>query len=304
MNLGALAANVIDLQDRKIKATSIKDAAKPLNIPPRKKHYIIGPFRALEDDRINKSAALPVLMAVCAFTNRSGETWVGQKTIANIFKVSQQSISKHIAKLIEYGYIEIIQKAGKEYSAKMRVVFDPTMTLDEVKSVIPVRLKPEVPPEVILSKEEARERLKKIRNANKVQPQKLCHNPDNIQPQRLCDDDVFIQPNEGVDTTSEVVSATTSGSCEKVNLRIKEGRPLEVWKKKNEEYGFVRNDARDLSANEVIQTWGISQYHIGSLLATMLDELHARNVDPPASLQWFADLGEDMVREMVQGMGE
>jgi hypothetical protein len=306
MNIGALAANVIDLGDRKIKPVAVKQAQDQPRPAPRKKNYIIAPFRVLEDDRINKSAALPVLMAICSFTNRAGETWVGQATIAKIFKVSQQSISKHIATLVSLGYLEIVQKAGKEYSARMRVVFDPDMTLTDVKATIPERLKPVIPPEVILSKEAARERFKKMKEAIKVQPQKLCQEPQdnvtNIQPQKLCDNDSWHNQTGVLAQPPEVVTPTTSRGCENEGFKDIEGLLLRVWKKKNEEYGFVRSDARDARASEVIQGWAIPVYQMGSLLATMLDELHSRHVDPPATLEWFANLGEDLVREMCAGL--
>ena len=305
MNLGALASNVIDLADRKIKPVAVKQAQDQPRLPPREKNYVIGPFRALKDQRINKTAAFPVLMAICSYTNRSGETWVGQQTIADIFSVTRQAIGKQVSRLIELGYLEIVQKGGKEYSSRMRVIFDPKMSLEEVKSVIPARLKPEIPPEVIISKEEARIRLKKIREARMAQPQKLHDNPDDMQPQRLPDDEVLAQPNGGLSATSVVAHPATSGGCTKEVLRYIRST-LEHWKKEKEKYGFAtsdaRTDARDACALERVHPWAIPERAIRSLLTTILVECRDRRAPAPKDLTFLVDMGQATVLDMIEGL--
>ena len=59
-----------------------------------------------------------------------------QLYIANVLQCSQQAVSQHMRKLIEYGYIEKLRNADmrRQYGkrgALWRVIYDPTKTLDD-----------------------------------------------------------------------------------------------------------------------------------------------------------------------------
>ena len=82
------------------------------------------------------------VFAYCC-SHASGYTalfWVNQSTIARDMEISQQAVSQHMRKLMEWGYIEklrnqdVRRKYGKK-GALWRVCFDPTMSYDEVKAV-------------------------------------------------------------------------------------------------------------------------------------------------------------------------
>lgn len=209
--------NVVDLNTTRIKTTPVSKL-EHVKIEKREKNYIVIPWRAAVDKRINTTAAFLVLSVMCGFTNRHGETWVGQQTIADILGVTRQAIGKQLKRLVELGYLEVTQKAGKNFSARHRVVFKIGQSLEEVKTNTPARLQEEAPP---VDKEAARERLANIKNMLKgkgsKQPQELL--PDatsEVAPG--CNQTGFLaQPNRG--------SEATSGGC----LRVVEGIEGTRW---------------------------------------------------------------------------
>lgn len=278
MNLGGLAANVVSLADRKIKPTSVK-AMQTGASEPRDKNYSIVPWRAIKDDRINKTAAMIVLMAFCGYTNRRGETFVGHQTIADVLKVSRQAISKQVKRLVELGYLEVVAGHSRTGSARVRVIFDPALSYQDVNANIPARLQPDIPPAQILSKEESAERLKAAKQRLKRQPQKLpdddeirqpqeLHlNDDITQPQRLPNDPVLGNLEALIRQPGEGKSATSRG-CHKGNKVYKEGQSKE-GKSKEEGNASSTPDAStterrpttttdDQPPATVIAAWGIS----------------------------------------------
>lgn len=101
---------------------------------PRK--FAVLPIRAITDKNVSRQA-FRVLAAVCSYANRNGFTWVSQDTLAADLGITQQSLSQQIVALKQSGYIEETAKAywGKGPTARcstMRVVFDPTMSADDV----------------------------------------------------------------------------------------------------------------------------------------------------------------------------
>ena len=101
---------------------------------PRK--FVVLPIRAITDKNVTRQA-FRVLAAVCSYANRNGFTWVAQDTLAADLGITQQSLSQQIVVLKQQGYLEETAKAywGKGPTARsstMRVIFDPTLSTEDV----------------------------------------------------------------------------------------------------------------------------------------------------------------------------
>ena len=188
------------------------------------------------------------------------------------------------------------------------MVFDPSITIEDVKANIPARLKDDEPAPVTLSKEEARERLKRIKEARLVQPQVLYQEPvdnsNNMQPQVLPDDDSWRNKKGVLAQPGRLLGATSGGSGKEVLRYIRS--TLEGWEKEKAKHGFAPDDDATARTNHdaivVIQGWGISEHHIGSLLTTILTECRDRGSPAPRDLTWLADMGKQAVLDMIEGL--
>jgi len=102
---------------------------------PRK--FAVIPIRAITDKNLT-AAEFRILALVASYANRNGFTWVGQDTLAAAMGVTHQAISKHIQALIQAGMIEETAKAywsgPTARTSTLRVIFDPTMTDEDVIS--------------------------------------------------------------------------------------------------------------------------------------------------------------------------
>jgi len=66
-------------------------------VPDQRKIAVI-PIRACTDKQLTPGMIRSFIL-ICSYMNRSGITWVGQKTMADKLGISQQAISKHLVKL-------------------------------------------------------------------------------------------------------------------------------------------------------------------------------------------------------------
>lgn len=99
--------------------------------PPDARKLAVIPIRAGKDERLH-GATLRCLIVLCSYCNRAGLTWVSQKKLAEDLKVSRQAITKQMALLRNYGYVEITRKGFKgERSNTLRVIFDNSVTMDD-----------------------------------------------------------------------------------------------------------------------------------------------------------------------------
>ena len=118
----------------------------PVRDPPNKSGgsyqcpgpHMIMPARAYGDDRFNQYPMTFRAFAICC---SHANSWTGvffpnQLYIAKVLQCSQQAVSQHMRKLLEYGYIEKLRNAdirrnyGKR-GALWRVIYDPTKSLDD-----------------------------------------------------------------------------------------------------------------------------------------------------------------------------
>ena len=104
-----------------------KPRVKEKDPAPDQRKVSVLPIRAINDKNMG-DATFRALAVVCSYCNRAGITWVSQKRLAEDSKMSQQAISKHIVKLVNAGYIEVVKKGFRgERSNTIRVIFDTTV---------------------------------------------------------------------------------------------------------------------------------------------------------------------------------
>ena len=100
--------------------------------------HMIMPARAYGDDRFNQYPMTFRAFAICCSHANAwtGVFFLNQLYIANVLQCSQQAVSHHMRKLIDYGYIEKIrnEKPKRNYGkrgAMWRIIYDPEKSLDE-----------------------------------------------------------------------------------------------------------------------------------------------------------------------------
>lgn len=103
---------------------------------PDQRKIVVLPFKAVFDPQLS-AAGVSVLAAIAAYCNRAGITWVSQRRLAGDLKITQQAVSKQVAKLKKLGYIEVLRKgySGARHET-IRVIFDPTITAEEAMSMV------------------------------------------------------------------------------------------------------------------------------------------------------------------------
>ena len=76
-----------------------------------------------------------MLCAIGNYTSRQGVAWPNQRTLARDLSITQPTISRHIKKLIEFGYIRYARKHPGLKGLKYFMVFDPSITEDDAKAM-------------------------------------------------------------------------------------------------------------------------------------------------------------------------
>ena len=115
-------------------------------------HFCVIPQRAVADIRFKTyPRTFMVLCALGNYTSRQGVCWPNQITLAKVLGIkSQSTVSKHIRKLIEMGYIKYAKKHPGLKGNKYFMVFDPDVTEDDAAAIATVNdrsyeEKPEIP---------------------------------------------------------------------------------------------------------------------------------------------------------------
>ena len=106
--------------------------------------YSALPGRAIVDERFYQYPMTMVVLAHCCghVNYHTAIFWINQSTLARRMKCTQQAISQHMRKLVQWGYIEKIRKEApiRAYGRKgaaWRVIYDPRVSLDEALATIP-----------------------------------------------------------------------------------------------------------------------------------------------------------------------
>lgn len=107
--------------------------------------FIQIPGRAYGDERMHKyPKTFLILSLCCAHSNsKKGSTfWVNQRTFAAMLKVSQQTISQSMNRLVEWKYIEKIRRENplrpfSKQGAVWRVIYEPRYSLEQAIKYAP-----------------------------------------------------------------------------------------------------------------------------------------------------------------------
>lgn len=102
---------------------------------PDQRKFAVIPIRACADKQLTHGM-LKALILICSYMNRSGITWVSQKTLSERLGVSQQAISKQLVKLTKAGYLEVLKRPipGEKHTT-WRVIFDPSISAEDAVSI-------------------------------------------------------------------------------------------------------------------------------------------------------------------------
>ena len=106
---------------------------RPPDIRPKDlRKYAILPFRAVMDQRINRTRAVQVLAVLCSYVDRNGVTFVSQDRLASDLGVSRQAINKQMRILRELGYWVYAKKRSRDQKTQsIKVIYDETITTEE-----------------------------------------------------------------------------------------------------------------------------------------------------------------------------
>lgn len=127
--MSAMPENIVPFQLPK------KPKVRQKIAPPDQRTLAVVPIRAIADKDLG-DATFRALALLCSYCNRAGITWVSQKKMAEVSNMSQQAISKHIAKLTKLGYVEVVRKGFRgERANTWRVIFDQSVDADTAIAV-------------------------------------------------------------------------------------------------------------------------------------------------------------------------
>lgn len=125
----------------------------PLRDPPKGQGeyqcpgpHMIMPARAYGDIRFNRfPMTFRVLGVCCSHANSwTGVFFPNQEYVANVLQCSQQAVSQHMRKLVEFRYIEKLRNedARRSYGkrgALWRVIYDPTQSFTDCVAKMPAQ---------------------------------------------------------------------------------------------------------------------------------------------------------------------
>ena len=101
--------------------------------------FCVLPQRAVIDPRFKTYPRTFMILACLGnYTSRTGVCWPNQITIAKNLHITQSTVSKHIQKLIEWGYIRYAKKHPGLKGNKYFMVFDPKVKEEDAKAIATV----------------------------------------------------------------------------------------------------------------------------------------------------------------------
>ena len=321
------------------KASSVKKTKltpDPVRDPPAKSGgtyqcpgpHMIMPARAYGDNRFNQYPMTFRAFAICC---SHANSWTGvffpnQLYIAKVLQCSQQAVSQHMRKLLDYGYIEKLRNADvrRQYGkrgALWRVIYDPGKTLEDCIAGQPAQDRdPEIEAEIAkhtLNVAKTGARRKSIKAVDKDKVNKLGIVQDtaskgngidtNNKPEVVLDNKAQL-----VNNSIKLTNINTIGEIKEIDCRklcngyaeILQANYHKPW----------QYDMRQMQiARELLQ----SGYTIETFLedaAGVIKWKHKKNQQPPYSLQYFmsrkvsqqrAKTGkspEDIIKQMANKM--
>ena len=138
------------MEKTKLSPDPIRDAPKGCGTSQSPGPTAVLPGRSIVDERFNRfPMSLRVLAFCCGHAKVYTATFfVNQQTMANKMQCSQQAVSQHMRRLVEFGYLEKLRKedtrrAWGKKGALWRVIFDPRMSYKDVMASMPSDAKSE-----------------------------------------------------------------------------------------------------------------------------------------------------------------
>jgi len=129
------------MKKSKLTPDPIRDAPKGHGDEQAAGPVAILPGRAVVDTRFARfPTAMVVLARCCSHAKQYTATfWVNQSSIARTMGISQQAVSQHMKRLVEWGYIEKLRREDqrRKYGNKgalWRVIYDPQMSMKDVEA--------------------------------------------------------------------------------------------------------------------------------------------------------------------------
>ena len=142
-------------------------------------YFCVLPQRAVVDIRFkDHPAVFRVLAALGNYTSRQGVCWPNQITIARDLHLTQSTVSRHIKKLIEWGYIKYAKKHPGLKGNKYFMVFDPEIQEADAQAIATAQdrsftEKPEIPAGPLTSQQKKKPTCgKPVNKPNKNNPSK------------------------------------------------------------------------------------------------------------------------------------
>lgn len=247
------------------------------------------------------------VLAYCC-SHASGYTalfWVNQSTIARDMEISQQAVSQHFKKLLEWGYIEKLrnQDVRRQYGKKgalWRVCFDPTMSYDEVKAVADAMPKTEEQEQAIAQEtiEEAAKGAKgqQTREKRKKQP---VDNSASHKPQLVEESDKY-KPHLVRENKPQLVNNSSTRTIDKDINEVDCRRLCIAYTHAvNRRWGRgFKHDLRQEHLARELLSLGYTHETFMSDAESLLDWMHKKSKQPPNSLQYF------ITRKQKQGQAQ
>jgi len=263
--------------------------------------HMIMPARAYGDDRFNQYPMTFRAFAICC---SHANSWTGvffpnQLYIANVLQCSQQAVSQHMRKLLDYGYIEKLRNADVRRSygkrgALWRVIYDPTKTLDDCIAGQPAQDRdPEIEAEIAkhtmnVAKTGARDKSIKAVDKEQVNKTQLVQGAasNTVNGHAVNKPDLVLDNKaQLVNNSIKLTNINTSNEIKEIDCRklcngygeILQGKYGKPWS----------YDMRQMQiAKELLQ----AGYTLETFLvdaAGVIEWKHNKNQQPPYSLQYF-----------------
>ena len=255
--------------------------------------YSALPGRAIVDERFYQfPMTLVVLAHCCGHVNyHTAIFWVNQSTLARRMKCTQQAISQHMRKLVQWGYIEKIRKEApiRAYGRKgaaWRVVYDPRVSLDEAIATIPSdaatpqQQQEEAEKTMALAttgpKGQKKRSTKPVDKSKTHKPQ-LVDDNDNYKPQ-------LVQTHK-VQLVHKDFNRTIDNKIKEVDCkRLCEQFGAEIMKRYGKGWSY---DMRQMDLAKQLFELGYTVESFGKDAGYVLDWLVKNNKQYPVSLQYF-----------------
>ena len=263
--------------------------------------HMIMPARAYGDDRFNQYPMTFRAFAICC---SHANSWTGvffpnQLYIANVLQCSQQAVSQHMRKLLEYGYIEKLRNADVRRSygkrgALWRVIYDPTKTLDDCIAGQPAQDRdPEIEAEIAkhtmnVAKTGARKKsIKAVDKEREYKTQLVQDTPSNSVNGHAVNKPDLVLDNKPqlVNNSIKLTNINTVGEIKEIDCRkLCNGYGELLQAKYGKPWSY---DMRQMQIAEELLKSG---YTIETFLADaagVIQWKHEKNQQPPYSLQYF-----------------